>query len=225
MKPHGRILLLSGTGGDRRLFPKPWTELPGVTPVDWPVWSGETTLGEIAARLIAEQAIGPDDLVVGTSLGGMVACEIANRTPVAGIVLVAGATHPREVVAPLRWIHPLIRIVPLRLVQKLVARWPRVQFRMFADSEAVFIRAAILAIFRWEGLRPDNAVPVFRIHGRRDPVIRCPADADVILDAGHMVTISHAGECVDAVRRFRVSGRRDGRAFFGDEADAEGAQA
>jgi pimeloyl-ACP methyl ester carboxylesterase len=202
MKPYGRIILLSGTGGDRRLFPKPWTDLPDATPVDWPVWRGETTLGEIAARLIAEQNIGPDDIVAGTSLGGMVACEIANRTPVAGIVLVAGAVHPREVVAPLWWGHLVIRLAPLRLTQRLVARWPRVQFRMFADSEAAFIRAAILAIFRWEGLRPGNPVKVFRIHGRRDPVIRCPADADLVLDAGHMVTISHANECVAAMAGF-----------------------
>ena len=204
MNPVGRIILLSGTGGDRRLFPKPWTDLPGVHPVDWCEWRGETSLGEIAARIIAEQFIGPDDILVGTSLGGMVACEIANRTPVAGIVLVAGATHPREVIAPLRWIHPLIRVVPLRLVQKLVEPRPRLEFRMFAESDAAFIRNAILAIFRWKGLRSDNAVPVLRIHGRHDPVIRCPKDADVILDAGHMVTISHAGECVAAVREFAV---------------------
>jgi pimeloyl-ACP methyl ester carboxylesterase len=202
MKSRGRIILLSGTGGDRRLFPKPWTDLPGVLPVDWPAWRGETTLREIAARLIAEQGIGPDDIVAGTSLGGMVACEIANITPVAGIVLVAGAIHPREVVAPLRWIHPLIRIVPLRLTQRLVARWPRVQFRMFTDSEATFIREVILAIFRWEGLIPGNPVKVLRIHGRRDPVIRCPSNARVVLEAGHMVTISHAEACVAEVRRF-----------------------
>lgn len=203
--PHGRFFLLPGTGADERLFPADWDRLPGeVVRVNWRDCAGATSIREAAAALIARYGIRESDTLVGVSLGGMVAGEIATLTPVRGLVLIGSATHPRGVAAPLRLIHPLIRVVPLRLCQRIVARSPFLSHRMFAATDAAFIRTMIGAIFRWEGLPEKPSLRPLRIHGRRDIVIPPPADADHLLPGGHMFMMDAPGACVDIL----LAGRR-----------------
>ncbi len=66
---------------------------------------------------------------------------------------------------------------------------------MFAGVETSFILAMCSAIFEWEGLGASET-RVFRIHGRRDLVIPPPASADLFLNGGHLIAMTHAAECV-----------------------------
>jgi hypothetical protein len=54
------------------MFPPPWNSLPGFKAQDWPRHHGETSLPELADRLIKELRIQPGDGIIGASLGGMV---------------------------------------------------------------------------------------------------------------------------------------------------------
>jgi len=199
--PPPRTFLLPGTGADGRMFPDVWSALPGVVRVEWPRGGTWRTIPQVADHLIREQGITAEDTLVGVSLGGMVACEIANRIPVAGLVLVGSCTSPAAVSPVLRAIRPLIRVVPLRLAQALVRDSRRLEFRMFADADHRFVRAMCLAIFRWEGLRPETSVRPVTIHGRRDRVIPRVRDPDVVIDGGHMIAATHPRECTDAILR------------------------
>lgn len=195
-----RFLLLPGTGADGRLFPADWDRLPGeVIRVDWRDCAGARTLREAAEVLATRYDIRESDTLVGVSLGGMVACEIARLTRVAGLVLVASATHPREIASPWRIIHPLIRIVPLRLCQRIVARSPFLAHRMFSATDAAFIRDMIVAIFRWDGAHDALHPRPLRIHGRGDRVIPAPHDADHLLPGGHMFMMHAPAPCVDMI--------------------------
>jgi surfactin synthase thioesterase subunit len=49
------------------------------------ITQGEATIVALADRIIEEQNIGEGDFLIGTSLGGIVVCEIANRIEVAGL--------------------------------------------------------------------------------------------------------------------------------------------
>ena len=51
------------------------------------------------------------------------------------------------------------------------------------------------AIFTWPGLDTTRLRPL-RIHGRRDRVIPPPATADLLLEGGHLIAMTHAAECV-----------------------------
>jgi hypothetical protein len=51
------------------------------------------------------------------------------------------------------------------------------------------------AILQWEGLGSVQ-VRCFRIHGRRDVLIPPPAHADLLLDGGHLISMTHPKECV-----------------------------
>ena len=55
------------------------------------------------------------------------------------------------------------------------------------------------AVLQWEGL-PPTSTKIFRIHGRRDLVIPTPPIVDMLLDGGHLISMTHAAECTAFIR-------------------------
>ena len=64
-----------------------------------------------------------------------------------------------------------------------------------------FMHAMSQAIFEWKGLESTGTV-VCRIHGRHDMVIPLPDKVDAAMDGGHLITMTHAKECVDFIRSY-----------------------
>src|SRR5262249_29949459 len=87
---------------------------------------------------------------------------------------------------PIDWLRFSASKIPVELSQ------------MFAGIEPSFVRAMCLAIFEWEGLGVTKT-RVFRIHGKSDFVIPPPAQVDLLLDGGHLISVSHAKECMEFV--------------------------
>lgn len=169
-QPHGlMIYLFPGMGAERRMYAGPWSSIKPRTCIEWPAYAGETSIQDLARRIIADHRIVPDDFLVGASLGGIVACEIAKTTLVAGLDLVGSARSREEINRFVSLIHPLIDLTPLPFAQRLAASVPGELAQMFSDSQASFIRAMCRAIFDWEGLG-DVPLDLLRIHGRLDRV-------------------------------------------------------
>ena len=189
------IHVLPGMGADHRMFSDcAWHSLPAARFHDWPEPHGEKTISAIAARVIAEAEIIDGDSVIGTSLGGIVGCEIANQLRLHSLVLVGSARSPDEISALLALLHPLASLAPLELIRVSAGKLPGELCAMFADSQAGFIRAMCHAIFTWPGLDTTRIRPL-RIHGRHDRVIPQPATADLLLEGGHLIAMTHAAEC------------------------------
>jgi len=186
-------------GADSSMFRGEWRTLKDCAFVDWPAYRGERTLRAVAERLIGEAGIVDRDVVVGHSLGGMVACEIAALRNLRKLILVSSAKDKREVSRLLALLHPLAAITPFRLAQRVADALPGDLYKMFARSDARFIRAACRAIFEWNGLQ-EGCVPVHRIHGRRDPVIPLPARVDCVVEGRHVIPITHPHDCVNSIR-------------------------
>ena len=74
------IYLFPGMGADRRMYSGPWSSLKPLTCIEWPSYAGETSIADLAKRIIADHSITAGDLLVGSSLCGIVACEIAKTT-------------------------------------------------------------------------------------------------------------------------------------------------
>ena len=197
------IHALPAMGTDRRIFPDPWSTLPGFIAHDWPRHRGERTLSEVARRVAEVYAIRDGDSIIGTSLGGMIACEVAKIRRLRRVFLVGSATHKTQISRMLTWLHPVAGIVPFRLLQIGARRLPNLPAQMFGAVEASFVRVMCAAIFRWDGLG-DLTVPCVRIHGRRDWVIPPPTGVEHLLDGGHLIAISHARECAALVRGYLV---------------------
>jgi pimeloyl-ACP methyl ester carboxylesterase len=181
------------------MFDGAWRGMPDTTFIDWPA-DCDGTLGGVARQLIDTYGVGAEDRLVGTSLGGIVALEIAALAGVTDVVLVASARMPEDINPLLLKLAPLSDITPLRFVQQLAGKGGGDLGDMFAAVDAAFIRGSCQALAAWRGTHlPDTLVR--RIHGRSDHVIPPPADADLLLDGGHLIAMTHARECVAFLSR------------------------
>lgn len=205
-----KVALLPGLGADGRMYGPVYDDLADeVLRVDWPRYGGERTLGELAERLLEEHPLADVDLLVGSSLGGMVASEIAARTEVPRLALLGSAVHPREVnrllaaLAKLRDRAPLDLLLRMCGVQAFASRVAILE--QLADAEPAFVRAMAGAIFEWEGreqVRGERA----RLHGTWDLVIQAPRQgAELLPRAGHMIAMTHEPEVLAFLRGLLAS--------------------
>ena len=186
-------------GADRRMYPAPWNTIPGFVAHDWIRHSGEKTLAQVARAMCEAQGVQDGDDLVGSSLGGMVACEITKLRRIPMLFLVGSATQKEEVSRLLAALHPLARIAPFDWLRLLAGWIPAELAEMYAGVEASFIRAMCAAIFEWDGLG-FSETRVYRIHGKHDLVIPPPSKVDLLLDGGHLISITHAEQCAEFVK-------------------------
>jgi hypothetical protein len=185
-------------GATSAMYGGPWRDLPDSDAIDWPEYQGEKTIAQIAARLIAEHNISTEDSIIGSSLGGIVALEIHAIINLQQVVLLGSAVSRTEINPLLVALAPLAKITPLGLIQHLAGKSDALLPTMYAKVDADFVRAMCLAISNWNGYAGDTQA-VTRIHGQRDHIIRCQTDATIIPNAGHLIAITHAKECIAVI--------------------------
>ena len=183
------------------MFSHEWRTLSGFIAHDWVQYKGESTLADVARSVCDAKNIRDGDILVGASLGGMVACEIAKIRNIPQMFLVGSATHPDEVNHVLAALRSLLSITPLGLMKRYAAASSSPLMQMFAGTDLSFLRAMSQAIFEWKGLG-DTKTRIHRLHGAHDWIIPPPRRVDLLLDGGHLISMTHASECVDYVRRF-----------------------
>lgn len=158
-------------------------------------YSGEKSIADVAQSICRTCAVHDGDVLVGASLGGRVACEITKIRRIRGLYLIGSAVRKEEISRLIATLRPLARLVPFEWLRFSAGKLPSELAQMFAGVETSFILAMCSAIFEWEGLGASET-RVFRIHGRRDLVIPPPAAADLFLNGGHLIAMTHAAECV-----------------------------
>jgi pimeloyl-ACP methyl ester carboxylesterase len=196
------IHALPGMGADRRMYPEPWSDISDFIAHDWVPYSGELSLREIALAMCDACRIEDGDDLIGTSLGGMVACEITKIRKIRRLYLLSSAVRKEEICKLLAILHPLTRIAPIDWLRVSAGKIPLEVTKMFAGSESLFIRAMCSAIFQWEGLGPSET-KVLRLHGRRDLVIPPPKEVDLLLEGGHLISMTHPMECTVFIKADR----------------------
>ena len=194
------IYALPGMGADKRVFPGAWQQVANVKFVEWAPYVSARSIPELAAAIVEGESMEDGDSIIGTSLGGMVACEISKILRIDRLVLVASAVTKDEVSRLLALLGPLAPMAPLRFVQAVSTSVPAELARMFEGADERFIQSMCRAIFEWEGLGVGNS-GLIRIHGKSDLVIRHPGEADLTVDGGHMIAMTHAAECVAFLER------------------------
>jgi pimeloyl-ACP methyl ester carboxylesterase len=192
------IYVLPGMGANSTMYSGAWLTLPNCFFVEWPPYKKENSIEKIGERVVEEAEIKDGAILVGSSLGGIVACEIAKLRNLSHLFLVGGAKKKEEINDFLALIHPLADLLPIEFIQMVAGKIPNEVTKMFNRSQAEFIRAMCRAIFEWPGL-DDTVFKPARIHGRFDRVIPVPPDADKIVDGGHLIAMTHAQECVDFI--------------------------
>lgn len=198
--------LLPGMGADSSMYNLLRKEVSfEINYIDWPRYRGEKTFVEVAKRVVEENGIQDGDIVGGSSLGGMIGIEIARLKSVRAIVLLGSAVSPAELHSSLSLFSPLIKIIPISLMQTLAGKYGGAIGKMFAEANAEFIREMSLYMPRWQGLK-DIQTPFFRIHGADDWVIRCPkTGSEIVKNTGHLLTMTHVKDCAAFLSKVRHS--------------------
>jgi carboxylesterase len=141
-----------------------YTDLEGVTAQDWYA-DAEQALLELAAEV-------DKVVVVGLSMGGLVAIQLGIRQPekIAGIVTWAAALRFRDPLAPLSG-----------TLAKLVKSWPSPEafndksFKVYSENYPKFMTSAFASLFRFaqetERRLPELHVPICVLHSKKDQVV------------------------------------------------------
>jgi pimeloyl-ACP methyl ester carboxylesterase len=116
-----KIFLIAGLGADTRLYNNIELNDHDVIPVDWIEPNEHDTLSTYAQKLIHQYNISNNSIVIGNSLGGMIAVEIAKLIPLNKVILISSIKTVNE--AP--WYFglfkslPVYKILPSKLLSNL----------------------------------------------------------------------------------------------------------
>jgi pimeloyl-ACP methyl ester carboxylesterase len=202
------VYLLPGLGADHRLFGH--LVLPGhaLHYLDRPEVPAGSTMADIARLLASRVNAQVPHALVGVSMGGMEAQELAALTHPRKVVLISSWKGPQEMPAHLKLLRGTH---PERLLSKIfmqgslpVIRWQmgvekpeEVQlldsFLQMTSLEQ--LRVQISACLHWEG--PAQPVPgLVHLHGDRDRLMPLSniQGAQIVKGGGHFMVFSHGAE-------------------------------
>ena len=215
-----QLVLLPGLGADCRQWQPQELAFPGLMVPPWIPPLREDTLPTYAVRL-AETLPRQKLLILGgSSFGGMLACEMARLVQPKAVILIGSCRSIKSLNRGVLFLRPMLRRIPccgiriskslapfaVQAFRKLKPEVRRLCATMFQEADSEFMRWAIGAILTWEPT-PLTDIPVFHIHGKRDPMIRASMVASdvVVPDGGHLLNFSHPAQVNDFIRRVLTS--------------------
>jgi pimeloyl-ACP methyl ester carboxylesterase len=176
-----KIYLIAGMGADTRIYNN--IDLHGheVIPVDWIEPNERDTLTTYAQKLIHQYHITPKSVIIGNSLGGMMAIEIAKQMPLDKVILISSIKTIDEAPRYFSFFRhfPIYRLVPKKLYSSMgfFIEWffgemnaeDKWLFKdMLNNSSSAFLSWAMDAVLKW-----DNKVilpNVYHITGDKDKI-------------------------------------------------------
>ena len=199
------IYILPGMGAAAAMYGAPFRKLTGIHYLDWPSYREERTIHDLALRILQERPMGRSDTVGGSSLGGIVAAEIARIVPVEKIILIGSTLMPANISPILKKLSGFADQAPVDLMKTFAgaacALYENQLLQMFSMSNSLFMKTMSQAVFEWTG-NPNPPCPVAQIHGAQDRVIYPPeTGATIIPDGGHLIALTHAREVAAFVEK------------------------
>ena len=194
------IYLIPGLGADSRIYRH--IELSGyeVVSVDWIEPYETDTLASYSQKLIKQFNITYNSIIIGNSMGGMVAIEIAKLIPVEKVILISSIRTIDEAPGYFGLFKklPIYKLIPGKLltlmgflVKPLFGRMSDADAWLFSDmlkqSSPVFLKWAMGAVVKWDNrIVPPN---VYQITGDKDLVFpyRKLKEAEIIKGGTHIM--------------------------------------
>ena len=158
-----KVFLIAGLGADTRIYKNIDLGSHEVIQVEWIEPDKTDTLATYAQNIIVQYNINSDSVIIGNSLGGMIAIEIAKLIPVKKAILISSIKNIDE--AP--WYFPLFRTLPVYklipgdlfsklgfLIKPIFGKMEGGSGRLFNDmlakSSPVFLKWAMGAVLYWD---------------------------------------------------------------------------
>jgi pimeloyl-ACP methyl ester carboxylesterase len=202
-----KVYFISGLAADKRVFKH--IRLPDgfeIIHLDWITPRKKESLEAYSLRLAENIQTGEPFVLVGLSMGGMIASEIAKKyTPSATILLSSIPAHRYlpthlKLVGKLR-LHKLMPVAVVKsaaIMKRLfTAETPDDKItlkQIIRDSDTAFIRWAMDAILKWKN--EDIPQPLYHLHGTRDEVlpVKYTRPTHIIKKGGHLMVMNRATE-------------------------------
>jgi len=211
-----KVYFISGLGADKRAFS--FLDLSFCEPafIEWVPPAKQETLTSYAERLF--QCINDEEaVIVGLSLGGMLATEMALQHPLLKVILISTAKTYREIPSYLRcWRHfPVYNYfsknqlhwsghLVLKILGAKGVEQQQLQRQIIKTSDPSFTKWAMDAVVHWKNeIVPKN---VYHIHGSADkllPLRYVKAD-HVIKNGEHVMIMDRADELSALLKKLIV---------------------
>lgn len=194
-------------GADTRIYNKIDLGDNEVTPVDWIEPNDADTLATYAQKLIHHYHIEKNSIVIGNSLGGMIAVEMAKIIPLQKVILISSIKTIDEAPGyfkvfkrlPLYKILPDSILTPVGVFMEYVFGKMNVEdiwlFKdMLKNTSPRFLRWAMKAALHWD----NRVVPynIYHITGDKDNVFNHKKikDATIVKGGTHIMIFDKAKE-------------------------------
>ena len=202
-----KVYFISGLGADRRVFTH--IHLPEgyeAVHLDWILPVKNESLGAYALRLAEKINTREQFVLVGLSMGGMIASEISKKYPPVTTILLSSVPVSNQLPSYFKIVH-LLRLhkaLPVRLIKSATVikhffstktTGDKILLRqVIADSDPVFVRWAIDAILKWKNETVPK--PLWHIHGAKDEIlpVRFTKPTHTISKGTHMMVMTKAPE-------------------------------
>lgn len=211
-----KVYFISGLGADKRAFN--FMDLSFCEPqfIEWLEPVPQETLSSYAQRLFT--SINDEHAtIVGLSLGGMLATEIAKHHPHTNVIIISSAKTYKEIPAYLRFwrrfpIYNYVSNGTMRLSGKFIIgilgakgkAQQQLQREIIQTSNPLFTRWAMDAIVKWRNsIVPAN---VTHIHGSADKLLPLRyVKADYVIAGGeHVMIMDKAAEVSALLKKLIV---------------------
>ncbi|HRD54171.1 MAG TPA: alpha/beta hydrolase [Flavobacteriales bacterium] len=208
------LYLLPGLGADGRLYDRIDFGAHATHRIDWPAMHEGSSLRDYAEVLARRVDTSQPHALIGVSMGGMVAQEMAAITQPVRTIIISSWKGPHEMPMPiklLRGTHAEKLLTPAFIKHGLpIMRW---QMGLeTAEDAALFdafiaatpleqVRVQIAAVLGWE--RPAQpAARLVHIHADQDRLMPISPikDAIVVKGGGHFMVFNRADEVGLAIR-------------------------
>jgi pimeloyl-ACP methyl ester carboxylesterase len=198
------VYFISGMGADHRAFS--FLTLPKgfhAVHINWIPPHDKETLRAYALRLADQIDRSKPFVLIGLSMGGMMAVEIAKQFPPVCTILISSipiAAHlPRYYktavkINATKLLPPALIKAAVRFKYALIRRpspTRQLIYSMLEEGNDQFLKWAMVAVPQWDNDKVPY--PFFQIHGTSDKVlpIRLTRPTHIIPNAGHTLIMSH----------------------------------
>lgn len=202
-----KAYLLTGLGADAHAFDfLKWPDHIELQYLDWETPEPDASM-EDYARLLSKKIVCSEEFIlVGLSLGGMLAVELSKIVQPKAVILISSIASASELPRVYHWAGylKLHKVVPPNLFIT-ASRWKRyfvtespetkkIVTEMLQKSEPNFIQWGLQAILNWQNDKvPDH---LYRIHGTKDEILPLPYNPQFKWVEGgrHLMILDHAKE-------------------------------
>jgi pimeloyl-ACP methyl ester carboxylesterase len=214
---HPVIYLIPGQGSDARVFS--YLTLDDsfeIRYIKYAIPHDTLSMREYAQVLSEQINTSERFILIGVSLGGMLAVEMADFMEPEKVIIISSAKHRHEL--PWRYTFqrkvPVYRLLPDRLakigaqmLQPIVEpdrkNEKEVCKQMLADKEPAFLGRTIEMIINWDRHEAPDA-DIIHIHGDNDhtiPIRNVQYDY-VVKNGSHMMILTQGGELSEIIKAF-----------------------